>query len=318
MVTPVRLLSRRAPEAGRIRLGVKTGRAMKAIDTFRFTSPHRESIERLAELYGGVAKKWDEPKARVKDQWEVITDCKQGLRAFVPQDGLSLSYELWSGGGRTRQCDGEQCMIAVRGPDAGLEPTPCICHAKGVQECVPKLRLQVVLPELDFQGTWRLETSSWNAVHELPGMVEMTQQLAQGGKMVDCFLNIEPRTQVKDGKTKNFVVPTMSVGHSPLGMLEGSSDVRPQLKAAPSGLDMEALPVAPDEVIEEGEGIEALEDMVRAIAQEHKIEEETFVAHVFERTQGDLTKVRNMIHAVGNGTSVPSYDEEGEIKWAKR
>ena len=40
-------LQRRAPEAGRIRLGIKTGRAMKSLDTFRFTSPHRDAIEEL-------------------------------------------------------------------------------------------------------------------------------------------------------------------------------------------------------------------------------------------------------------------------------
>jgi hypothetical protein len=317
MVTPVRLLSRRAPEAGRIRLGVKTGRAMKAIDTFRFTSPHRESIERLASIYGGTPKPWDEPKARVKNQWEVITECKQGLRVFLPQDSLSLNYEAWSGGGRIRECDGEVCMISVRGPDAGLEPTPCICHAKGVQECSPKLRMQVILPELDFQGSWRLETGSWNAVHELPGMYEMIQQLASTGKMVDAYLNIEPRTQVKDGKTKNFVVPTLSMAHTPLNMLEGSSSVRPQLTAAPAPLDMEALPVAPDEVLEDDGQLVFLEEQVRAIADQHKIEQEAFIVHVFERTGGDLEKVRNMIHAVGNGTSVPGYGEDGEIKWAK-
>ena len=36
-VTPLQNLGR-VPEQGRIRLGVKTERAMKALDTFRFTS----------------------------------------------------------------------------------------------------------------------------------------------------------------------------------------------------------------------------------------------------------------------------------------
>ena len=151
----------------------------------------------------------------------------------------------------------------------------------------------------------------------MPGMVEAMEQLSQGGKMVDAFLNIEPRTQVSNGKTKNFVVPTISLGSSPLEMLEGGADVRPQLKAAPSSLDMEALPVAPDEVLEDDETMAFLENQVRSIASNFKIDEEAFVAHVFDRTKGDLEKVRNMVHAVGNGTSVPSYDEQGAIVWSK-
>jgi len=208
-------------------------------------------------------------------------------------------------------------MIAVKsGPDAGLEPTPCICHAKGVQECDPKLRLQAILPELDFQGTWRLETGSWNAVHEIPGMVEAIGQLSAGGKMVDAFLNIEPRTQVSNGKTKNFVVPSITLGSTPLAMLDGQADVKPQLTAAPAPLDMEALPVGEAEVLEGDDVVAELEDRVRSIADVNNIPEDDFVAHVFERTGGDLDKVRNMIHAVGNGTSVPSLIE-GEIVWAK-
>ena len=78
---------------------------------------------------------------------------------------------------------------------------------------------------------------------------------------------------------------------------------------------MEALPVAPDEVIEADGATEQLEDMVRAIAQAHKIDEEAFVAHVYARTEGDLNKVRKMVSAVANGTSVPTYDENNEIKW---
>ena len=43
----------RTPEHGRIRLGVKTERAMKSLDTFRFTSPDKEAIEQIADAYGG-------------------------------------------------------------------------------------------------------------------------------------------------------------------------------------------------------------------------------------------------------------------------
>lgn len=55
-ITPLSNIDRRAPEAGRIRIGIKSGRAMKSIDTFRFTSPHQDVIEQLADMYGGDRK----------------------------------------------------------------------------------------------------------------------------------------------------------------------------------------------------------------------------------------------------------------------
>ena len=40
----------RIPEQGRIRTGIKTERAMRALDTFRFTSADREAICQLADI----------------------------------------------------------------------------------------------------------------------------------------------------------------------------------------------------------------------------------------------------------------------------
>ena len=63
----------RMPEQGRIRFGVKTDRAMKFIETFRFTSPDKEAITDIANYYGGEVKRWFDEKATPKSQWEVIT-----------------------------------------------------------------------------------------------------------------------------------------------------------------------------------------------------------------------------------------------------
>ena len=54
----------RAPEQGRIRLGVKTERAMKSLDTFRFTSLDKSAIEQIASIYGGVVKPWTPPRSK--------------------------------------------------------------------------------------------------------------------------------------------------------------------------------------------------------------------------------------------------------------
>ena len=68
----------RTPEHGRIRLGVKTERAMKSLDTLRFTSPDKEAIEQIADTHGGNVKSWTPPKSK-QQQWEVITTSSRVL-----------------------------------------------------------------------------------------------------------------------------------------------------------------------------------------------------------------------------------------------
>ena len=69
-------LQQQQTEVGRIRLGVKvtakSGKLRPAkLDTLRFTSPRRELIEKIAELYGGACEPWQPPRGN--RQWQVIT-----------------------------------------------------------------------------------------------------------------------------------------------------------------------------------------------------------------------------------------------------
>ena len=86
-VVPIAKDYGRIPEQGRIRLGVKTERAMKALDTFRFTSPDPEAIAALASLYGGKAKPWSDKRASPKEQWEVITEA-DSIKVWGTRSGL--------------------------------------------------------------------------------------------------------------------------------------------------------------------------------------------------------------------------------------
>jgi len=232
---PISSIARRLPQAGRIRLGVKTAKAMKSIDTFRFTSQDRQSIEQIASIYGGEVKSWSDPKA-VGDQWEVITDHNE-LRIALPPDPLGGTplYELWSGGGCERRCDGETCERHVAGQD-GIDLTdgPCICANKGVLECKPITRLTVLLPEVRFLGVWRLDTKSMNAAQELPGMVDLIQGLQAKG-IQRAVLRVERREQRIAGRTNKFVVPVLGLDASVEQLAAGSTALG-QIGAAPEQL----------------------------------------------------------------------------------
>lgn len=217
-IVPVAQLGTRTQEQGRIRLGVKTQRAMKSIDTFRFTSPDEEAIRQIAELYGGEPRPWNEPKANPPSQWEVITTSTE-IRVFLPDDALSTWYEQWTGGGCVRRCDGVNCETIVRrGDDTDSTQVPCLCIAQNHRQCDPHTRLNVILPEIRFGGVWRLETKGWNAAHEMPRMEQLINQL-QGAGLLEGILSLE-KAQSQGGRRK-FVVPRLRLATSALQLLAG-------------------------------------------------------------------------------------------------
>lgn len=225
MRVPISDLVPRAPEQGRIRFGKKTptkngGSRPTALGTFRFTSPDRVAIEKLAAEYGGEAKPWEEPTAAVRGQWEVVTDA-QSIAVWLPEDAYSVAYEMWSGGGCQRRCDGNE----VRVPDE-REPIPCICNSTGRDVCKPKSRVQLILPIVGFGGTWRLETSSEYFMYEAPGMIQMLRMIYPEPGMSRMRLSLSQRTSRASGETKHFVVPQFSSDDTPDQMLQGLSQVR--------------------------------------------------------------------------------------------
>ena len=230
----------RTPEHGRIRLGVKTERAMKSLDTFRFTSPDKEAVEQIADAYGGDVRSWTPPKSK-QQQWEVITTSSE-IRVFLPPNSIDVWYEQWSGGGCQRRCDGVSADVPVKTPDGmDTDSVPCLCSLEQSMVCSPYTRLRVVLPEIRFGGVWRLESKGWNAANEMPGMAGMLGQLQSMG-LAEAMLSLEKRTKVSGGQTRHFVVPRLSMDTSPEELLEG--------KGMASALDSPPRPAPVLELVE--------------------------------------------------------------------
>ena len=221
----------RLPEQGRIRFGMKHPQKKypMSLDTFRFTSPDRTAIERVAAVFGGECRAWNEPRAQQKHQWEVLTT-SDSIDVWVPPGGLSVGYELWSGSGRERFCDGDECVITLYGPNGPEDQVqPCICTMQNRLDCKPKVRLTVVLPQIPFGGGWRLESGSWAAFHEMPTMEQMLQALQTQG-MVQATLRLVERTKVVKKKgggteTRRWKVPVLGLAATPMEIVQGHASV---------------------------------------------------------------------------------------------
>lgn len=207
------------PEAGRIRIGhqVKTRSGKMRpdkLESFRFTSPYRDVIDQLATLYGGEPRPWNEPKATVQHQFEVITPATD-IDVYIPPGGLSQWYELWPG--PARRCDGVNVEVpqAVDDDDYELVSQPCICAARNERKCDVHTRLTVLIPQVAFRGSWRLETKSWNAVAEMPGVFDMIEALGGAGQTVQAVLSVRKRSGLTPtGKKRHYVVPEISIKHT--------------------------------------------------------------------------------------------------------
>ena len=239
----------RTPEQGRIRLGVKTERAMKSLDTFRFTSPDKAAIEQIAFIYGGTVKSWTPPRQK-QQQWEVITTTSE-IRVYLPPRSIDVWYEEWSGGGCQRRCDGVTAEVPLKTPDGmDIDTVPCLCETENSMTCAPYTRLRVVLPEVRFGGVWRLESKGWNAANEMPGMAGMMEQMQAIG-LAECHLILEKRTKVSGGQTKHFVVPRLSMDASPQEIMAGGGQATALESPPPTPTSVPALPVGVQEEIDD-------------------------------------------------------------------
>jgi hypothetical protein len=160
----------------------------------------------------------------------------------LPGQTLSQWYELWTGGGCQRRCDGERMV----------DDKPCMCPedpgeraelAKSGRACKATTRLSVMLPDVPGVGMWRLESHGYYAASELAGMAELLQHVTALGVMLPARLRIDQRTSVKAGQTRRYPVPVIDLEATPreVQALASGSDVRPALPAATPSAGPRAL-----------------------------------------------------------------------------
>lgn len=210
-------LQRRISEVGRIRIGqiITTGNKSRPakLETFRLTSADQTRIHQAARLYGGTPQQWQAPAG---PQWEIITHTDT-LNVIVPPSDMAFSqhYELWSGGGCQRRCDGA---------NESINQGSCLCDPDK-RECSIHTRLSVMLRDLPGLGVWRIDTQGFYAAVELQGAVEVVQMAAGRGHMLPARLRLEQRMVKRPGQqTKRFAVPVLDIEVSPAQLLSGHRD----------------------------------------------------------------------------------------------
>jgi len=251
-------LQRQVRELGRLRAGWsepvpgKRPRPVKS-KTWLVTSPSKEYIDAAAEAWGGTVERW-KPQGAGAEQWRVITEASAIDALLPPGDPVSQAYEMWSGGGCQRRCDGVTEQLSKR---------DCLCRAQfGEDEfykqppdkaCRPTTRLGLIIPELPDLGIWRMESHGFYAANEITAMVDLIKSRVDSDLVIPVTLRIEQRSRVAQGKTKQFTVVTVGLrgataqqilaGAVPALALDGAPE-RPALESAPAGPTVETARTA--------------------------------------------------------------------------
>ncbi|MEV4437518.1 hypothetical protein AB0K09_00625 [Streptomyces sp. NPDC049577] len=235
-------MKRQAAELGRIRTGYsrpnpdpdKRPIPVRS-ETFVFSSHSRDYVAAAAELWGGEVEQWTPQNQKIA-QYRVISRAKE-IRAILPAgDPLSQAYEMWSGGGCSRRCDGETERLSGQ---------PCLClarygpewHERSPREvCRPTSRIAVMLPDLPDLGVWRLESKSFYAADAMAGGVDIVLQATEGRSLMPVRMWIEQRSVVRHGETKTFpvvmVVPSLpQLRHALAGPIPTAAALDPAVLA---------------------------------------------------------------------------------------
>lgn len=222
-ITRIATIQRQLRELGRIRLGDKGPKGEpRKLKTFRLTSASREYVDMAAEAYGGTVTPWQSPAGA---EWQVTIESLTLDVLVPPGDAVAQAFELWTGGGCQRRCDGN---VQETGD-------PCACPADVDQRtelaqkgraCKPTTRLWVILPKLPDLGRWRLESHGYYAAVELAGMAEIAAMATARGIMLPARLRIDQRRRKIPGQpTREYIVPVLELPETNFGQLVASGHI---------------------------------------------------------------------------------------------
>lgn len=240
-------VQRRFMELGRIRLGDKGAKGQpQKLTQFRLTSASKPLLEAAAVIYGGTVDTWEGAPDEgyfelytTSDTLDVIVPPTFSQRDGSPSAPYSQYFELWSGGGCTRRCDGETELITGK---------PCQCDPDN-RACKITTRASLMLPRIPGLGVWRLESHGWNAATEMTGTLELLRMAAEGNQFIRAYLRIEQRTQKVPGEpTRRFIVPVLDLPDTTIGELALATGSPLAINAPAPPPERPALPASPPPV----------------------------------------------------------------------
>lgn len=174
----------------------------------RVTSVSREGIEQIAAAYGGEVAPYTPD--RQAPGWQVTVTEPRGIAIAVPPDfePFTAAYEQWGNGINTVRCDGAAMQYRSRGR---WVERACVCRERETanveavrvaldageeppdpyeRPCKLTTRLTFLILGIETFGLARVDTKSFYAHQEVPGMLELIRE-----QRAAAWLRMEPRSR---------------------------------------------------------------------------------------------------------------------------
>lgn len=261
---PIKDLQQQQAQVGRIRIGQqvpsKNGKLRpEKLDRFRFTTPSRSLADAIAARYGGTVNAWT-PEGRPAE-FEVVSDAK-ALPVLVPPRPVTQWYEMWSGAGCQRRCDGEIETISGDACKCPLDHLERGDRAAKGQACKATTRLKVMLPEIPGIGVWRIDTHGYYAAIELPQTADFLGAVTDSGGYIRATLALEERQVKRPGVgIRTFLVPALHVDVTPEALMAGAGTAL----AGPAAAAIRASSVPSQAALPAGKPA-AIDDLAQGVA----------------------------------------------------
>jgi hypothetical protein len=280
---PILTLQQSMRRLGRIRMGAKGSKTVtkngkkvevefpRKIESWRMTSASRDLLEAAAAIYGGEVGEWEgSPNGT---QWELFTEA-DAIDVVIPPGEMAFSqwFEMWSGGGCQRRCDGTSEQLSDSACMCPADPEDRIAAAQKGEACKPTTRLFVIQPHLPDVGLWHFESHGFYAATEIPGTINIIRAAAANGTLIPARLRIEQRTSKANNETLRYAVPVIELPTlTPHALMTGEvvggqlpSGTPAQLSAARAELEAGGTAPKPDTRSGMQRVSDAVNDQIRA------------------------------------------------------
>ncbi len=175
------------------------GKRPAKLEHWRITSRDQQRLHAAAQLYGGEVKPWDDRPG----EYELYTTAAELPIMLIPGQNLSQFWELWTGGGCERRCDGNRELIT---------DSLCVCDQEpGERKCKATTRLSVMLPDVPGFGCYRVESHGIYAAIELAGTAAILERATAQGQLFPARIRIDQRSKIDGGKTTRWAVPVIDI-----------------------------------------------------------------------------------------------------------
>ena len=188
-----------------LRSGKRVGRQPVSLKTWRITTPHKEVLDALKELFGGTVE--EAPNG----DYALDTD-REYIEVILDPRKIEAKLIQWADGLPIHECDGQTSLLKEdEGQPCGCPPLLADKKERAKQRRGPKPNIVIpfLLPQDVDLGTGKYTATAWSFAEDLPFVMKRMEKISGD---VLCRLRLEHvEYTTQAGEKREFTKPVLEV-----------------------------------------------------------------------------------------------------------